>query len=79
MIEAGAACAGRRVSEMAWPRDCVASTLRHGRQMLIPRGDTVLQAGDVLAVVVEGDAARETVCSLCAGHKDTLSDASSNK
>ncbi len=64
VIEAGARCVGRKVSEVAWPRDCVLATVRRGRQILIPRGDTIIRAGDVLAVVVEGDK-REALQTLC--------------
>ncbi len=49
MIEAGAPCANKRVSEVAWPRDCVIATLR-------PQ--------DVLVVVAEGEA-RDTVRRWC--------------
>lgn len=55
-IEAGAACLGQPISGVPWPRDCVITSVRRGRQLLIPRGDTVLQAGDVLAVITQGDA-----------------------
>jgi CIC family chloride channel protein len=58
-IEAAAPCAGKRVSEVAWPRDCVIATLRRGRQVLIPHGDTLLKTGDVLVAAVEGDARNE--------------------
>ena len=63
-VEAGAPCEGRRVSEVAWPRECVIATLRRGRQVLIPHGNTVLKAGDVLAVVVEGEA-RDAMWQIC--------------
>ena len=63
-IEAGAPCAGKRVSEVAWPRDCVIATLQRGRQVLIPHGETVLKTGDVLVVVVEGEARNGLRC-LC--------------
>ena len=56
VIEPGAACVGRRVNEVAWPRNCILATVRRGRHTLIPRGDTMIKAGDVLAVVVEGRA-----------------------
>jgi len=55
-IEADAPCVGKKLSEVAWPHDSVIATLRRGRQTLIPHGDTVLRAGDVLAVVVEPSA-----------------------
>jgi CIC family chloride channel protein len=64
VIREGAPCAGKRVSEVAWPRDCVLATLRRGRQVMIPRGDTVLKPGDVLVAVVEGPA-REELRRLC--------------
>jgi CIC family chloride channel protein len=58
-IEAAAPCANRRVSEVDWPRDCVLASVRRGRQMIIPHGETVLRAGDVLVAVVEGAAGED--------------------
>jgi Trk K+ transport system NAD-binding subunit len=42
----------------------VIATLRRGRQVLIPHGNTVLKVGDVLVVVVEGEASKalQRVC-----------------
>ncbi len=68
VIEAGAPCVGRRLSEVAWPRDCVIATIRRGRQVLIPHGDTVLKAGDVLVAVAEGQA-REELRRVCLEEK----------
>jgi len=65
VIESSAPCVGHRVCEIAWPRDCILATLRRGRHILIPRGDTMIQAGDVLAVVVEGEN-RAALQDLCA-------------
>jgi CIC family chloride channel protein len=55
-VEADAPCVGQRISQIAWPCDCVIATLRRGQYVLIPHGDTVLKAGDVLVAVVEGEA-----------------------
>ncbi len=63
-IEAGAACIGKRISEVAWPRECIIATLRRGRQVMFPHGDTVLGAGDVLVYVAESEA-RELVQRIC--------------
>lgn len=63
-IETGAFCMGKRVSEVAWPRDAILVTLRRGRQVFIPHGDTVLLAGDVLVVITE-NGAQETIYQLC--------------
>lgn len=63
-VEPGASCEGKCVREVAWPGECVLTTLRRGRQVLIPHGDTVLKAGDVLTVVAEGEAC-EAVRQIC--------------
>lgn len=49
-----AACAGQRISDIKWPPNTVITSIRRGRQVIIPHGHTVLQPGDVLAIVVEG-------------------------
>ncbi len=54
IVEAGAPCAGKRISETQWPRSCVLASLRRGRRVLVPHGDTVVKAGDVLVIVAEG-------------------------
>jgi CIC family chloride channel protein len=56
VIEPDSPCAGHRVREVEWPRDCVLASVRRGRRVLIPHGDTVLSPGDVLVAVTEGDA-----------------------
>ncbi len=63
-LETAAPCVNRRVSEVKWPRDCVLASVRRGSQTLLPHGDTVLRAGDVLVAVVEGEA-RAEVQRLC--------------
>lgn len=63
-IEQGAACDGRMVQEIPWPKESVIASLRRGRRLLIPRGNTTLYAGDVLAFVAEGEA-RQKVRALC--------------
>jgi chloride channel protein, CIC family len=59
-----AACANQRVGAIQWPRECVLASVRRGRQVLIPHGDTLLRAGDVLAIVAE-DSARVELQRLC--------------
>jgi CIC family chloride channel protein len=50
--------------DVNWPRDCIVASLRRGRMVRIPHGETVLKPGDVLVVVAEGDAL-DIVQSLC--------------
>jgi CIC family chloride channel protein len=63
-----AACANQPVRAVVWPRDCVLASVRRGSQTLIPHGDTVLRAGDVLVAVVVGEA-RAEVQRLCSANK----------
>jgi CIC family chloride channel protein len=63
-IEPGAACAGKRIKEVTWPRDCIISSLRIDKNVVIPHGNMILKPGNVLVVVVEGDAGAE-VKSIC--------------
>ncbi|MGC8856705.1 MAG: chloride channel protein [Anaerolineae bacterium] len=53
-VEAGAPVDGRRLSEVAIPAGCVIASLRRGGRVFVPRGGTVLRAGDVLVVTVDG-------------------------
>ena len=68
VVARGAACDGRRVRDVAWPRDFVLATVRRGERVLLPRGDTTLEAGDVLVVLTEGEAA-SAVRRLCGAPK----------
>ena len=52
-VESGAACAGQLVREVAWPKYFVIVSVLRGAEILIPKGDTDLQAGDILTVVGE--------------------------
>lgn len=64
VIQPGAECDGKAVRDVALPRDCVIASVRRGSKLFIPRGETVLKAGDVLVFVAEGEA-RNTVVELC--------------
>jgi trk system potassium uptake protein TrkA len=57
-IEAGAPAAGKAVRELAVPAGCTLAAIVRGRDVLAPRGDTVLLPGDeVIAVVRTAQAA----------------------
>ncbi len=68
-ISPGAPCAGKRVRDVTWPRDSVIATVRRGRRVVIPHGDTILLADDVLVVAAE-DGAREDVKRMCHGPRE---------
>ena len=55
---ADAPVAGRRVAEVAWPEGTVVTSIRRGGDLVVPRGDTVLRAGDeVVALISAGHTA----------------------
>jgi CIC family chloride channel protein len=63
-IERGSPCDGKRVREVPWPADCLVASLRKGRRVMIPHGDTVLEAGNTLVLVTEGSSGKD-VAELC--------------
>jgi CPA1 family monovalent cation:H+ antiporter len=52
-IESGSASDGQHVKDIPWPDHFVIASLRRGTQVLIPKGDTDLNVGDILTVVGE--------------------------
>jgi CIC family chloride channel protein len=50
-VAAGASCAGKQIHALGLPPEVVVATIRRGRRLLVPRGSTTLEAGDVLAVL----------------------------
>ena len=70
-VEIGAPAVGKPMKEIPFPRECVIASVRRGGQVFIPRGETVLYAGDMLVVVAEG-VAREEVERLCHQQDDEL-------
>lgn len=63
-VEIGAQAVDKAMKSIPFPRECVIASVRRRGQVFIPRGETVLRAGDILVVVAEG-AAREEVLRLC--------------
>ncbi|MEZ4622156.1 MAG: TrkA C-terminal domain-containing protein [Caldilineaceae bacterium] len=63
-ITSAALCVDKQVSDITWPRESVIASIRRNQRLLIPHGDTVLQAGDVIAVVADGEA-HEEIQLLC--------------
>lgn len=66
LIETSSVCDGNLVREVNWPQDSVIASLRRGDQMLIARGDTLMEAGDIL-MMIAGDAALKEVQRLTKG------------
>jgi CIC family chloride channel protein len=45
--------ANKPVNAIPWPRECLVASIRRGNRLIIPHGETILRAGDVLMVVAE--------------------------
>ncbi len=63
-VEIGAAVADKAMKDIPFPLESVIASVRRGGQVFIPRGETVLRAGDILVVVAEGEA-YQAVARLC--------------
>ncbi len=51
VVEAGATCNGQQVMNIEWPKHFVIASVKRGSQVIIPKGDTILQANDLLTMV----------------------------
>jgi CIC family chloride channel protein len=63
-IESGSVSAGKKLSEIPWPRQAVVASIKRGKKSIIPRGDLVLEAGDHISLLAEQDVTDE-VRKLC--------------
>ena len=63
-VESYSPAEDKAMKEIPFPRESVIASVRRGTQVFIPRGETVLRAGDILVVVAKG-AARDEVLQLC--------------
>jgi CIC family chloride channel protein len=58
---------GKNVAKIGLPSSAILVSIRHGRDLLIPRGDTFLSAGDLLTLLCERDYIEEVTSILLAG------------
>ena len=70
-VQKGAACDGVTLGEAGWPRNLVIASVKRGAQVILPRGDTQIEAGDIL-VAVGDQHAIQTARGLCQIKQDTL-------
>jgi chloride channel protein, CIC family len=57
VLDPGSPAVGRSVAEIRWPERTVVTSIRRGGQVVVPRGTTVLEAGDELVVLTgQGEA-----------------------
>ena len=58
-LSVGAAAAGQPLAELGLPEGVLVVAVLRGEEILVPRGKTTLQAGDVLLTLAESEAALE--------------------
>ena len=63
-VETGAPVVDKAMKDIPFPLESVIASVRRGGQVFIPRGETVLRAGDILVVVAGGEA-YQVVARLC--------------
>lgn len=54
----GAAAVGHKISNILWPETCLVVSLMRGEEEFIPKGDTVIQAGDQIVLLCDESAAQ---------------------
>ncbi len=63
-IHPHAVAVGKAVRDLHLPQECVLAAILRGGKLLIPRGETLLQAGDEVLAVVHADAAPSLAAAL---------------
>ena len=53
--------AGKKIKDLSLPAECVFAAMYRGDKLIIPRGDTVVKAGDIVALIGKEDAIRKAV------------------
>jgi CPA1 family monovalent cation:H+ antiporter len=53
VVESGAACDGLQVMDIQWPKHFVIASIKRGNQVIIPKGNTIILANDLLTMVGE--------------------------
>ena len=59
LLAEGASAAGRTVREIDWPRSTILTAVRRRGDVIMPNGDTTLEAGDELVILTDRDTAAE--------------------
>jgi CIC family chloride channel protein len=65
---------GKKVSELKLPRAAVLISVRRGRDFLIPHGDTLLQAGDIVTLLCKREWGDEATAALVEEKKPSATD-----
>ena len=50
-VDAGSAADVQPLCDIPWPGNSLVASIQRGSQVLIPHGDTILQAGDRLTII----------------------------
>ncbi|MBE0685439.1 MAG: Na+/H+ antiporter [Anaerolineaceae bacterium] len=53
VVDSGAACDGQQVMDIQWPKHFVIASIKRGNQVIIPKGNTIILANDLLTMVGE--------------------------
>jgi trk system potassium uptake protein TrkA len=62
-VSANAAAEGKRIRNVGFPRSSIVVALEHGSEVVIPDGDTVVNAGDRVILMTRRET-REEICGL---------------
>lgn len=71
-ITADAPAAGRQVREMSWPSRTVLTSIRRNGEVVMPNGDTRLQAGDEVTVLADLEHVDDVEALLTGGTEDPI-------
>jgi len=60
---------GSEIKTLALPKGCLVITVKQNGKDLVPSGDTILQYGDQISILIRGEPALEAIQSKASGKR----------
>lgn len=57
----GSEIEGNLIKDIKWPKDCLLVAVKRGNEEILPKGDTKVESGDLLVILVDEDIASEVM------------------
>jgi uncharacterized protein with PhoU and TrkA domain len=75
-VPPGSIAAGRAIREVSWPEESTLVSIRRGRDVMVPSGDTVLHSGDVVTAFGTSTSKEKMIERLNAGADEATAEIS---
>jgi len=60
-VSKGSKAIGKKIRDLSLPHDCVIAAINRSGKLIVPRGDTVIKSGDIVALIGKENAIRKVI------------------